>query len=773
MKHTVVITRRPVRTGVGPAPDGAVCGNGDLAAVLGESGTGVRIHLGKSDLWCASPEAGKSGIRPLGCVDIDIPGALYETYCAEQRMDTAQTVCIFRNGFSFIEAEITVPATRNAVVLRLSWSSNFECPAVRLTAARAEGGTVEPFCAGEIEGARVSFDAQEYLFPSRALIAMRKIFSDTLSAEYLIEAASENDGPDAFSASLEFLKHADEAVAARLLAENKESWENFWAASGVSMSDKALENDWYASQYLLAVTRGTASFPAGLSGNIGAGAKVPYGGAYALGGRYEAPYFAAVSSNHAELTDNYLDPLLDAMDAGRAFAKEHLDCGGIFYPGVIGPKGLMPKTGTLDETHMFFGQKIYASYAAAVPVMRLNKTMDAEYARKLYPYLSELAQFWTEYMTQKKGKYGVEHDSPRRIPYDDPKFKVKKHIDARKSRNSVVALGAARMVFGAMIVLASLLPEVPIDAAQYEAAYAAISPYPRKGGKFAPAKKGLRKAKKTAVAMQHIFPLEQVVFDKKNAKRSRKTVDKSKAWFAQEGAAVTYVSAVRSGVKTKEILSNYKKYKERCALPNGLYDLADGGQQNIGLAAAMLNEMMLRTDRGVITVFPNWPEEIDCSFTSLRADGAFLVDGEMKHGTIRSVRVTSEKGVSLSIRNPFEGKNYGGCVAVIGGRQEPCSGSILNFDLAAGESVSLSPAAAATPKAEKKALAEEQKAGVRAQAGEKKALKDAAFFTKLEDKAAKKQGKKARKRDKKENKKFRKFDKKTAKQKAKRAKKEE
>ncbi len=782
MKHTLVITKRPVLTGVGPVPDGAICGNGDLAAVLGGSAEGLRIWLGKSDLWCAAADAGEGGMRPLAYVDIGVPAALYAHYRAEQRMDEGQTVCIFRNGYSCIETQITVPATKNAVLIRLKWSDNFECPPVRLTVSQAEGGKSTPFAAGDIAGARTDYGDGDYAFPTRAVTAIRRISSGACSADYLVTVATENDDPEYIASSIEFLKRADEAVAARLVAENKEAWERFWSASGVSLSDAALENDWYASLYLLAVTRGKKDYPAGLFGNLVTADTLPFGGVYALGGRYEAPYFGAASSNHAELTDYYLDPLLAAMPRGRENAETLLNCGGIFYPAFLGPRGYIPAPEGLTEAQSFFGQKIYASYAACVPVMRLNKTLDPAYAAQLLPYLSALAEFWIGFMKQEKGKFTVAGDSPRPIPYNEPKYKDKKYKKERKARNSAVSLGAARMVFSAMLTIASVLPDAQIDAAQYESMLSAISPYPRRGGRFAPAQKGLKKAKKSAVALQPIFPFGQVSFDRKNAKTSRKTADKANVWYTGRDSAAAYTAAVRAGVRADEVLGHYRKYKSRAGLPNGLYRLSDGAQQNIGLAPSMLNEMMLRSDDGVLSVFPNWPNGLDCTFRGLRADNAFLVDAQISGGIVRYVRITSEKGAPLTVRNPFTNKYYGGCIVTSGDDVKTTADACFDLSLAEGASVTLTPVneavtglsrktVKAAKKAAKEARKEARKEAKKAPKREKKAVKTAAFFSKVEAKTDKKAAKKAAKKEKKENRKYAKFDRKTAKMQAKRAKK--
>lgn len=61
MKHTVTITTPPVRSGKYAIPDGALCGNGDMSAILGNSGTGLRIYLAKCDLWMADEHRDNNG----------------------------------------------------------------------------------------------------------------------------------------------------------------------------------------------------------------------------------------------------------------------------------------------------------------------------------------------------------------------------------------------------------------------------------------------------------------------------------------------------------------------------------------------------------------------------------------------------------------------------------------------------------------------------------------------------------------------------------------
>lgn len=49
LKHTVIIKSRPVRTGKHSAPDGAICGNGDVGVILGEHDNGLSCFISKAD----------------------------------------------------------------------------------------------------------------------------------------------------------------------------------------------------------------------------------------------------------------------------------------------------------------------------------------------------------------------------------------------------------------------------------------------------------------------------------------------------------------------------------------------------------------------------------------------------------------------------------------------------------------------------------------------------------------------------------------------------
>ncbi|NQT03828.1 MAG: hypothetical protein HQ580_17510, partial [Planctomycetes bacterium] len=71
-------------------------------------------------------------------------------------------------------------------------------------------------------------------------------------------------------------------------------------------------------------------------------------------------------------------------------------------------------------------------------------------------------------------------------------------------------------------------------------------------------------------------------------------------------------------------------------------------------SAAGLQEMLLQSYSGTIIVFPAIPAAWkDVSFTTLRAEGAFLVSAERRDGLTRQVELIAEKKGICRLENPF------------------------------------------------------------------------------------------------------------------------
>jgi hypothetical protein len=105
-------------------------------------------------------------------------------------------------------------------------------------------------------------------------------------------------------------------------------------------------------------------------------------------------------------------------------------------------------------------------------------------------------------------------------------------------------------------------------------------------------------------------------------------------------------------------------------------------------AAAAVMEMLLHTSGNVLRVFPAIPHSwSEASFTGIRAEGAFLVDAELKGGCVAVVRIHSEAGAPLRLQNPW-GE---GPVAIRrdGGAPEHARGRLLELRTSRGETLEL------------------------------------------------------------------------------------
>ena len=183
-----------------------------------------------------------------------------------------------------------------------------------------------------------------------------------------------------------------------------------------------LEKYYYGSQYLLACCSRNKKFPPGLCGNvITEDARRTWQGDYHTNYNYEAAWWACYSSNHIDLTEGYEAPIFDYMPQAKRNAKEILKCNGVYYPVGIGPKGFASSKYPLTEKkmkahygisdvgleggEMFAGQRSNAVFLTANMLQRFYHTYDKVYAAKIYPYLTEVANFWSDYLKYENGQY--------------------------------------------------------------------------------------------------------------------------------------------------------------------------------------------------------------------------------------------------------------------------------------------------------------------------------------------------------------------------------
>lgn len=654
MKHTVIIDKRPVRTGKHSAPDGAICGNGDVSVILGEHENGLSCYIGKSDFWLAGEMGGgDGGIKPVGILKIDVPKKLYENYYVEQRMDEGEIYCRFSDGSESAEILIFVSHNSNSIWIKTRYSDKADAKLPIFLPAELKSGVLDTKVVnGNTVYTRLFKDA-ELVFETSLSVAVGK----TALRDGSICAVSLASGFD--GKAVETIT-PDEAQFKKEREDNRKWWSDFYGKSSFAADDETLEMNWYASQYLLAVCALNKKFPPGLYGNFITKDGVNWKGDYHLNYNYQGSFYGACSSNHVELTDCYAAPIMDMRERGKRFSKDFLGISGVFYPVGIGPMGMITEKSTDVWEKMFLGQRSNAVHATDIMVMRWYSTYDREYAETVYPYFLDVADFWEDYLEKRDGIYNVVHDAIHEIPYYKDDFDPEEYKTEINEENNLLTLGLLKMFFKC---IADMSKELGIDGERRKIwldIAENLHDFPtfkRKGKKvFRYTTNGTDWNDSNTLCIQHIYPCGQIGLgsDAEALETARNTFFCDDRWDDGNGGCSYYPCSARLEIDPKLIIKRMKRNFKRFQMPNMLFLHGGGCLENSSIASATLNEMVLQSYDGILRIFPDWDMSIDCSFENLRADGAFLVSTSVKDGEIGTVKIVSEKGRDLKMLNPFE-----------------------------------------------------------------------------------------------------------------------
>jgi alpha-L-fucosidase 2 len=118
----------------------------------------------------------------------------------------------------------------------------------------------------------------------------------------------------------------------------------------------------------------------------------------------------------------------------------------------------------------------------------------------------------------------------------------------------------------------------------------------------------------------------------------------------------------------------------------------EGENNNMQMDALMgainaIQEMLLHTLRGTLTVFPAIPRawQNAVSFRKMRAEGAFLISATMQEGRIIHVEIFSEKGAELKLANNIATE----IVVFRDGKEERTRTKLLTLQTAPGETITI------------------------------------------------------------------------------------
>ncbi len=694
-RYKAIFTTPPQQVPTIKTPDAPLAGNGDIGLTMGGTPNNLCFYIGKNDFWRAYPVY-PGGIALPGGLNIAINGLKNASYYVEQLPGSAEINAVFSSELCKVHLSAWVTATDNKIIIELE-SDKKQTAHLKLWAAEGNSSKTDQGKERVIWVSRSFEDSELLRWPTHIALAINSVKEEiTLNPgekkRLVVTAYTNHDTPEWKEKAISEAAEVTESSIENLKREHKAWWEKFWGLSHINIGDIYFEKYYYQSQYLFACSSREGKFAPGIWGPFITRDEAAWGGDYHLNYNYQAPYWAAFSSNHISLTDNFDQPLLDYMDAGRKHAKELLNCKGIYYPVGIGPKGLCTtmwpltpeemlekyatRENTIDNGYKFLGQKINAVFSVGNMLMRHYSTYDINYARKMYPYLLACADFWEDYLSLENGRYVIRMDHFNEV------MPNKRNGGIWRNRlgdfNSTLSLGLVRMLFKGILDLSDFLAVDEERHTQWQNILDKLSDYPV--GILANGRKSLKNMEKgpqnvepqpsglNRVSIHGLILPAGVVGPITDSVFNTMLLTDVEHWSQKQyipddwgntsnnGIETCYPGAVRVGYPSDKILVNLKRRIEMAVYPNGWIIQGGGGIETFSAVPLTINEMLLQSYEGIIRLFPNWNRQKDASFTNLRAYGAFLITSSLRAGDVQELYIYSEKGQLCKIENPWQNK---------------------------------------------------------------------------------------------------------------------
>jgi hypothetical protein len=392
-----------------------------------------------------------------------------------------------------------------------------------------------------------------------------------------------------------------------------------------------------------------------------------WSGDYTLDYNYEAPFWGGLPTNHLELVENYDQVLLDHIPRGLSIAQHYNYQGLYFYCHFI------PSPSWSDDYGTFWGQKSLALFSVVNCAQRWRYTHDLAYAKKIYPLLKGVADFWDNYLVMQDGRY---------VDLDDSACEQSGH-----DTNPATTISFIRLVYPSLIEISQLLnvdadrrdrwndiltnlSPLPITTAdKIGAGLEQIDPSVLHGNLFIRNTEVGCNFPTVMYSLYHdhqvrnsspgmnsslvIFPGWTIGLESSDhdLQAAYNTVLVDAEWFDFNNDCTFYPSAAAVGIDPQLILSNMRALVDS-ETPNFIIH-AGGGTENFPIVPETLSLMFVQSYQENIHIFPNWPMDQDASFGNLNACGGFLVSSEVKQGRIPYVKIQSNAAQPCRLVNPW------------------------------------------------------------------------------------------------------------------------
>ena len=687
-QYTGVWTSPPATLTNGETVDAPLLGNGDIGVAVGGSIADQTMYIGKNDFFSSASHA----IRPLGRIVITDPAMSGSSYHVVQNIANAEVDGSYTLGGQTLSTTSWVDA--NSGMLATSFTlAGGSAQTIGITLQNGSGGTPAISTAGNDLDADVYADTGSGSDPhariaARTIGQTRSISGNTISltiqpgttSTLVAGIISSVDSPTWQSDADSLVGNLTQQDVNNHNASHRSWWQGYWNQSYAEIPDKAIEKSWYGSPYLLACLSRSGKTAPGLWGNWITG-NMNWNGDFHTNYNYEAPFYAALSTNHIAQMGSYDKPVLDWQSAGQSLATQN------GFTGVLYPVGISPN-GTSADMNLH-NQKSDAVNLASDMVMRFEYTDDTTYAAKVYPWLKQVGLFWQNYLTWNPATstYDIGNDAP--------------HEDqAYPQTNSGMSLGLVHLLFQGLIDMSTALNQ---DAStrttwQYIESHLSHLSTMTVGGQTI-----LRETQVGSdfindgndIDAQAIYPGSLIGLDSDPTllQEARSTIGAlTNAWHGGNAPATFYAAAARVGYNPSTILANLHDEATNQSYNNIAIHHNGGGIENVNVTTSGLDEMLLQSFQNDIKVFPDWPANTNAKFGDLLAYGDFLISSSESGNAAQYIRVVSQHGGNFTFTNPWPGSVE---LYRNGTDTGTVSGSKITVATSAGDTLDLAPAGTA------------------------------------------------------------------------------
>jgi hypothetical protein len=667
---------------------GLVVGNGELNVIVYSSWDELRLRIAKNDCWdlriatendppmpIIDPAKGTvtnhhgtagSWATPyptaLPCAEI-VLGPLFEAKAiGGGTLDLAKAVASVKTGGA--STDVRVLAQDNVVLIHSDRPLSFKGIVDFLKdkdidkwVSRAEIGTQGDY---QVLHQNIPGDADVNGLDVYVVAGRR----GTTQAVAVVTSRDSKKPLDAAVALVSKTLADDSAVA-----KHEDAWRAFWSKSGVQLGDAELQNWWYRMVYFFRVFSRSNGNAIGLAACFDRLAG--WHNSLKLNYNIQQTYLAAAAIGHPELLEPFIDTLTRDLPRGRWFAQtSFVGAEGAFffsdnYPFEPDPAKCRTKN-KHQQTYLPWGYTWgMAGHTASVIWDYYKFSPTPEHLDRVYPLIREFGLFYCSILEKCPLVEGKRRMGPSYFPelgYMN-QFNVCYDIHFVTAALRIAREAAALKGEDAFVKrLDANLAQVPTYGTQPDPTQGnqtIIEPW--SGAKFDAG------SDRHGTMIQGIFPAGIINWFSSDELKGLgcRTINRVEKTTSHANSNVMInIARARLGMGD-EAITNAKMCFSGSAVgkyskeqPNGLfYWNAHGFFMSEQVAISRLvTELLLQSVGDIIRVFPAWPADKDASFSTLPAQGGFLVTAKQIDGHVVKLEITSTVGGRLRLLDPWTGK---------------------------------------------------------------------------------------------------------------------